>query len=99
MRSAYRSHRDLACRLLDEGGVPYVRPSGAFYLMVDVSASGLDGGAFARRLVLERGVAVVPGITFGPGSGSFVRVSLASARGDLTEGLARLVDAVHAWSG
>ena len=97
MRSSYRERRDLVCGLLEAEGIPCVRPSGAFYLMADVSGSGLDDLAFARRLVSERGVAVVPGAAFGPGGGAYVRISLASAADLLLEGVARLAEAVNAW--
>lgn len=97
MRSAYASRRDRVVELLDQTGIPYVRPTGAFYLMVDVSPSGLSGMDFARRLVEDHAVAVVPGSTFGPDSGRFVRVSLATATDLLVEGVTRLADAVHDW--
>ncbi len=97
MRSSYRERRDLVCGLLEAEGIPCVRPSGAFYLMADVSGSGLDDLAFARRLVSERGVAVVPGAAFGPGGGAYVRISLASAADLLLEGVTRLAEAVNTW--
>ena len=97
MRRSYRKRRDLVCGLLEAEGIPCVRPAGAFYLMADVSRSGLDDLDFARRLVLERGVAVVPGAAFGPGSGAYVRISLASAADLLLEGVTRLAEAVNTW--
>lgn len=97
MRSSYRERRDLVCGLLEAEGIPCVRPAGAFYLMADVSGSGLDDLAFARRLVSERGVAVVPGAAFGPGGGAYVRISLASAADLLLEGVTRLAEAVNTW--
>lgn len=97
MREGYASRRDQVVDLLEDSGVPYVRPTGAFYLMVDVSPSGTQGMDFARRLVLERGVAVVPGTTFGPDSGQYVRVSLATETGALLEGVTRLTQAIHDW--
>ncbi len=99
MRKAYHERRDLVSDLLDAEGIPYVKPTGAFYLMADVSGSGLDALAFARRLVLERGVAVVPGTAFGPGSGAFVRLSLATAAEPLLEGVSRLAEAINTWGG
>ena len=42
-------------------------------------------------------VSVVPGDTFGPGSGRFVRVSLATAPDLLMKGVERLADAVADW--
>lgn len=97
MRAAYHERRDLAMSLLDETGVPYVRPNGAFYLMADISGAGVSDVDFCRRLVMEKGVAVVPGTTFGPGSGAFVRISLATATEPLLEGVGRLADAVAEW--
>jgi aspartate/methionine/tyrosine aminotransferase len=99
MRDSYRQRRDLAVDLLTARDIHHVRPTGAFYLMVDVSPSGMIGMEFTRRLVLERGVAVVPGTTFGPDSGRFVRVSLATATEPLLEGIGRLAAAITDWGG
>jgi aspartate/methionine/tyrosine aminotransferase len=101
MRQAYRRRRDEAVALLDAADVGYVRPSGAFYLMVDVSRGGTSAEV-ARRLLEEENVAVVPGDAFGPGGEGMVRVVLAAADADIAEGLTRLVrllersPAVHA---
>jgi len=97
MRRSYRERRDKVVELLEDRHIPYVRPTGAFYLMVDVSPSGSQGIEFALRLVEERHVAVVPGTTFGPHSGHFVRVSLATATDLLLEGVGRLADAIDDW--
>lgn len=97
MRRSYHERRDLVVELLDAAGIPHARPTGAFYLMADISGSGLTDVEFGRRLVRERRVAVVPGTTFGPDSGSYVRVSLATATEDLLEGVRRLAEAVNTW--
>ncbi len=97
MRSSYRQRRDSVVELLDRRGVAHVRPTGAFYIMVSVAAAGINGLDFAKKLVLEKGVAVVPGEAFGPESGEFVRVSLATAADLLLEGCSRLADAVSEW--
>ncbi|GCE75154.1 aminotransferase [Cellulomonas biazotea] len=92
--ASYRARRDEAVALLDAAGLGYVRPEGAFYLMVDVGQDDTD--AFALRLLAERQVAVAPGSTFGTAAHGQVRVSLAAAPDALRAGLARLVDAVTA---
>jgi aspartate/methionine/tyrosine aminotransferase len=97
MRASYKERRDAVVELFERRGIAHVRPTGAFYVMVDVAASGIMGLDFARRLVVEKGVAVVPGDTFGPDSGRFVRVSLATAPDLLLEGCNRLADAVAEW--
>jgi aspartate/methionine/tyrosine aminotransferase len=90
MVDEYRRHRDAAAAILTAAGVPFFRPQGAFYTMVDISASGLDSYAFARRFLQEAHVAVAPGATFGPGAASYVRISLASPAAAVEEGVARL---------
>jgi aspartate/methionine/tyrosine aminotransferase len=90
MREAYRARRNAALARLDAAAVGYVRPSGAFYLMVDVSGAG-DDVDFARRLLEEEHVAVVPGQAFGPTGAGFARISLSVAPDALAEGIERLV--------
>lgn len=99
MREAYRERRDLAIEQLEARGVGYVRPAGGFFLMADVSSTGMDSWTFCRRLLDEEGVAVVPGAAFGPGGDAFVRVSLASAPQIVGEGVARLADFTVRMSG
>lgn len=96
-REAYRERRDAAVALLADRGIGCVRPAGAFYLMVDVSAATTDSELFALRLLAERHVAVAPGAAFGPGGEGMVRVSLAAGRAALLEGLERLADLVGEW--
>ena len=89
MVDSYRERRDLAMELLDGEGIGYVRPRGAFYLMVDTSPAG-DSLQFAQRLLREERVATVPGSAFGPGGEGMVRVSLASPKENLEVGLKAL---------
>jgi len=89
MRDAYGERRNLAMAILDDVGVAYVRPRGAFYLMVDVSPAG-DSLEFAKRLLEEHHVSVVPGSAFGPGGEGWVRVSLCVDPAVLGDGLRRL---------
>lgn len=98
MRGAYAARSRLASGILDEHGLRYSTPRGAFYTMVDISPSGIDDLTFVRRLVAERRVAVAPGTAFGPASGRYVRVSLASDDDTLREGVGRLAAAVGEWA-
>lgn len=99
MREAYRERRDLAVEMLRGAGLLVNVPQGAFYVLVDVRRAGLDTYAFVRRLVAECGVAVAPGETFGPTGAGLVRVSLATDRAILSEGLGRVCAAVSDWAG
>jgi aspartate/methionine/tyrosine aminotransferase len=98
MRDGYRRRRDLVMEMLTQGGVPAVKPQGAFYAWVDIGSTGMSDREFALKLVKDRHVAVVPGTTFGSRGGSSIRLSLATETDLLTEGVERLVDAVIEWS-
>jgi aspartate aminotransferase len=64
MRDAYRRRRDLAVSILQPAGLADYIPEGAFYIMADVSSTGLTGDEFALRLLREERVAVAPGSGF-----------------------------------
>ncbi len=95
MVGAYRRRKEIAVDILREAGLLVAEPLGAFYVMADVSPSGLSARDFAFRLLREREVAVAPGTAFGERGEGMVRVSLASADEDLREGLARLCELVR----
>jgi aspartate/methionine/tyrosine aminotransferase len=95
MRDSYRARRDELLGLLERGGLPSSRPSGAFYVWTDVSEAGLPSMDFARSLIEREHVAVAPGSAFGELGEGYVRLSLASSREDLVEGASRLVRFVH----
>ena len=90
-REHYRSNLDLARRLLDERGIRYLDPQGAFYLWIDVGhASQGDVAAWAEDLLFQHRVAVAPGSAFGRSGEGWIRVCLASSPDVLTRGLAAL---------
>lgn len=91
---AYTRRRDLSVELLREAGLLVTVPQGAFYIMADVSPSGLDSRDFALQLLKERQVAVAPGSAFGDVARQSVRISLASSETDLREGIGRLCELV-----
>ncbi|HEX6547603.1 MAG TPA: pyridoxal phosphate-dependent aminotransferase [Candidatus Dormibacteraeota bacterium] len=95
MVAAYRRRKELAVDLLEEAGLLIAQPRGAFYIMADVSGSGLDAREFAFKLLREREVGVAPGTAFGSTAAGAVRISLASADADLREGIGRLADLVR----
>lgn len=87
----YRANLDLARGLLDERGIRYLNPGGAFYLWIDVShATDGDVASWAERFLLEHRVAVAPGSAFGRTGEGWVRVCLASSPDDLRTGLGLL---------
>ncbi|HEV2742879.1 MAG TPA: aminotransferase class I/II-fold pyridoxal phosphate-dependent enzyme, partial [Rubrobacter sp.] len=91
MSDSYRARRDEVLGVLDRGGLPSSRPSGAFYVWADVSEAGVPSMDLAKSLIEREHVAVAPGSAFGELGEGYVRLSLASAREGLLEGTSRLV--------
>ncbi|MCB0156345.1 MAG: pyridoxal phosphate-dependent aminotransferase [Anaerolineae bacterium] len=95
MRDSYRERRDVVVELLKAEGRYVYTPHGAFYIMVDISDSGLDSRRFALDLLDEQRVAVAPGTAFGNFGRDYVRISLATEQRLLLEGVQRLCDYVR----
>ena len=95
MVTSYRRRRDLVVDILKEAELLIAEPSGAFYIMADVSPAGLPSRDFAFTFLRERGVSVAPGTAFGEVAGGAVRISLASSDSDLRAGVGRLAEFVH----
>jgi aspartate/methionine/tyrosine aminotransferase len=81
--------------ILEDAELFIATPTGAFYIMADVSPAGLPSRDLAFAHLRERGVSVAPGTAFGRAAGEAVRISLASADADLREGVRRLAEFVH----
>ncbi len=93
MVQAFSRRRDLILKGLDQiPKLSYVTPRGAFYVFLDVSATGLTGAEFAARLLEEKYVATVPGIGFATHCTDFVRISYAASDEAIAEGVRRLGD-------
>lgn len=65
LTSEYTRKRNILLKYLDQTGLPYTTPEGAYFVMVDVSECGFnDDFAFTHWLINELGVAPVPGSVF-----------------------------------
>jgi aspartate/methionine/tyrosine aminotransferase len=61
----YAARRDRLLAVLERSGFTCYKPSGAYYIMTDISAFGFDNDVeFTKYLVQEIGVAGVPGSSF-----------------------------------
>jgi aspartate/methionine/tyrosine aminotransferase len=94
--AVYRANRELLLEGLPRAGFDRIAPpDGAFYIYADVSGMTEDSRALARRILLEAGVAVTPGLDFDPVRGlGTLRFSYAGSTQAMAEGLARL----EAWA-
>ncbi len=98
--SEYRRRRDLTMKVLDEGGIPCVKPKGAIYTFPNLNKTGRDSFIAAEELLAKDGVAVVPGGYFGEQGLNNVRICFTApaTREALEEGLNRLVRGVSRMS-
>ncbi|MFC1594423.1 pyridoxal phosphate-dependent aminotransferase [Candidatus Omnitrophota bacterium] len=89
MRSQFEERRNYIMSRLDEiEGISYVRPQGAFYIFCNVSKISQDSKEFAKKLLNEKHVAVIPGIGFG--QEGYVRLSFAVDIATIEKGIDRL---------
>ena len=91
-RADYVRRRALMIELIEN--IPSMSasdPEGAFYMMVDVRATGMDATTFARRAMGEALVQVIP-LDSLPGGEGYIRLSYACEDHIIEEGLKRLTD-------
>ena len=92
IRGAYARRAGLLVDLLQQApGLAVRMPEAGMYLFVDVRGTGLDGKAFASRLLDATGVAVTPGEGFGPSGAGHVRITLGTGEERLAEAGRRIV--------
>ena len=91
MKAEYLKRREFLQAELAEAGFEVASPDGAFYLFAKIPAQfEPDSWAFVRRLAKEAKVALIPGISFGPGGEGYVRLSYAASMENLTEAAKRI---------
>ncbi len=89
MRQAFKKRRDLAVELFNQSDkLSVTKPDGAFYLFVNIKKVSNDSMQFAKDLLSEKGVAVVPGVGFG--SEGYFRFSFATDEETIKEGIKRI---------
>lgn len=97
MREVFDDRRKFMVKRINEiDGVSCTTPDGAFYVMMNIknligkvyNGQKIGGSLSFADLVLQEGVAVVPGVAFG--ADLYVRLSYAISREDISEGLDRI---------
>ena len=90
MLREYKRRRDYIVSELNRIGFKTGLPQGAFYCFTSIRSSGLPSLDFAKKLLKQVKVAVVPGEAFGRSYSDFIRISYASPFQDLKEAVSRL---------
>lgn len=87
----FRRRRALAQAVLaGQNAVGTVPNAGAMYMMLDISATGLSGEAFAYGLLEAHHIAVMPGESFGAAAAGHVRVAMTIEDGAFTAAMVTL---------
>ncbi|NQT28443.1 MAG: aminotransferase class I/II-fold pyridoxal phosphate-dependent enzyme [Candidatus Omnitrophica bacterium] len=90
MQREYKRRRDFIVKELNRLGLSTVKPQGAFYCFSSVKKYKISSLDFAKKLLLQEKVAVVPGTAFGGEFDSYVRISYANSLENLREAVVRI---------
>lgn len=75
MRQAYAERRAYLTQALDDMGLTYGYPGGAFYLYTNISSTGMPAPEFCETLLREGQVLIFPGTLFGDEDDRYIRIS------------------------
>lgn len=90
MVHAYAERRRFMMSALDDLGLSYGHPGGAFYVYTNVSSSGLASPEFCEMLLREARVLVFPGTMFADPAAKHIRISLLQPLARMEEAIERL---------
>jgi len=90
MKKEFQLRRDYVVnRINNIKGVSCPHPGGAIYVFLNVGSLNGSDSDIAKRLLMDYGVATVPGSGFGA-EGSYIRLSIASSIDQLKKGLDKI---------
>jgi len=90
MVSEYNRRRRVMVDGLNDIGLNCFEPKGAFYTFPSIQTTGLTSEEFAKRLLLEEKVVVIPGSVFGACGEGFIRCAYAVSQYEIKEALERI---------
>jgi len=90
MRAEYNRRRRYIVGGLRSIGIDCFEPEGAFYVFPYIGKFGMTSEAFCEKLLMEYGVAIVPGTAFGTCGEGFARISYAYSVEHIAKALDRI---------
>jgi LL-diaminopimelate aminotransferase len=87
--AVFQARRDACVAALREAGFDVPLPAASMYVWVPLPA-GVESEPWARRLLLEQGVAVLPGRSLGAGGEGFFRIALTCSEDRIRAAAARI---------
>lgn len=86
----YKERRDVMMAALDEMGLSYGYPGGAFYIYVNTTSTGMDAESFCLHMLREARVMFLPGTMFGDPRGEHIRIGYLQPLPRIEEAIARM---------
>jgi aminotransferase len=86
----FSRRRDLIAHKINEMGLEFCYPQGAFYIFPRISKYGLSSQQISDYLLEDAGVAVVPGNCFGKNGEGYIRMAFANSFEDIQKGLTKM---------
>lgn len=90
MIEEYKVRRDYLLPALDEMGLTYGKPGGAFYVYINVASTGMSTPEFCEKLLRETGVMLFPGTMFGDHDPSYIRMSFLQPLDKIRDAVTRM---------
>jgi LL-diaminopimelate aminotransferase len=87
--AVYQRRRDLIVEVLNKIGLKVTSPKASLYIWAKVP-DGYNSTDFAAELLDQSGIAVTPGVEYGPSGEGYIRLSLTVPDVSLVKGLSRL---------
>jgi aspartate/methionine/tyrosine aminotransferase len=96
-RAIYQARRDRIVDGLNSlPGFSCIKPSGAFYAFPNTTGLGIPSVDLARRLLVEAGVACLPGTDFGKHGEGYLRFSYAASIDAIDQAIVRMREFISA---
>ncbi|MCK5708219.1 MAG: aminotransferase class I/II-fold pyridoxal phosphate-dependent enzyme [Candidatus Aureabacteria bacterium] len=90
MKKEYKRRRNYVVNKLNEMELTTFMPQGAFYTYSQIKKTNMDSNVFAKKLLMKKNVAVVPGTAFSEKGKDYIRISYASSFDNIKEAMSRM---------
>lgn len=96
IRTTFDERRRVLCDGLQDMGISFAQPQGAFYVYAKVAETGMEATEFCYRLLREGQVMIFPGKMYGDYTDDWARMSLTQSVPKIREALERMATVVAA---
>ena len=97
MYKAFKERRDKIIEILDNNNISYIKPEGAFYVMIEVdeffNENINSSSIFVEDLLSKKKVALTPGEAFG--ADGYIRISYANSMDNIVNGLEKIIEYIN----